>query len=324
MADKIPSRDDRGAESDEDDWEGETHVARILREYYEKKNLPLPDWLFDDNMVQRKKSITNKGRNDQLDVNSNTTTPIRTPSRRRLWEQDQDDKKISSRERERQELRQAKEREDRYSHDNRYTQKKDEYQYRDEDRYYQRDDDNRYHQRDNDRYHQRDEDRYRQRENDRYRPREEERYHQREEDRYRPREEDRYHHSTNSDNHYKHTYATKEEDYYRGYNNESPKQSRHFEEERSYIRPLSPQQRVNSTSRQRAFEDSNDYQPIRSGRSIRGYKDSSRVDRYENTGGYDHYSSTSRQVPQASKERSYQYSTESRRERRYVNENNYF
>ncbi|KAI9281899.1 hypothetical protein BY458DRAFT_498379 [Sporodiniella umbellata] len=46
IAEKSP-KDDRGAESDEDDWEGETHVARILREHYEKSRKPLPNWLYD-------------------------------------------------------------------------------------------------------------------------------------------------------------------------------------------------------------------------------------------------------------------------------------
>lgn len=68
MADRLPSlRDDRGPgmymawlggctltqhftklESDESDWEGETHVSRVIREYYEKKHQPLPNWMFDD------------------------------------------------------------------------------------------------------------------------------------------------------------------------------------------------------------------------------------------------------------------------------------
>ncbi|KAI8371136.1 hypothetical protein BD560DRAFT_396214 [Blakeslea trispora] len=39
-------------DSDGDDWEGETHVSRILREHYQHKNkhkkVPLPSWLYDD------------------------------------------------------------------------------------------------------------------------------------------------------------------------------------------------------------------------------------------------------------------------------------
>jgi hypothetical protein len=35
-------------ESDDDDWEGETHVSRILREYHSKNNTSLPTWLYDD------------------------------------------------------------------------------------------------------------------------------------------------------------------------------------------------------------------------------------------------------------------------------------
>ncbi|KAI7888920.1 uncharacterized protein EV154DRAFT_516330 [Mucor mucedo] len=134
MADKIPSRDDRGADSDEDDWEGETHVSRILREYYEKKRLRLPEWLFDGDTprVARKKSVV-----QHQDLYADSNGPVRTPSRRRLWEQNPSDpKNISSRERERQELRQAQpppppvpsnarndryhEEEDRYQRDNNY------------------------------------------------------------------------------------------------------------------------------------------------------------------------------------------------------------
>ncbi|ORY94205.1 hypothetical protein BCR43DRAFT_358994 [Syncephalastrum racemosum] len=41
-------RDDPGPESDDSDWEGETHVSRVLREYHEKKGGPLPGWLLDE------------------------------------------------------------------------------------------------------------------------------------------------------------------------------------------------------------------------------------------------------------------------------------
>ncbi|EIE82771.1 hypothetical protein G6F46_004543 [Rhizopus delemar] len=95
MADRIPNKDDKGAESDEDDWEGETHVSRILREYYEKNRLPLPNWLFDNRIP--KQMIT--------ETESMVTLPLRTPSRRKLWEENPE-RELSSRERERQELRQ--------------------------------------------------------------------------------------------------------------------------------------------------------------------------------------------------------------------------
>ncbi|GBB93572.1 hypothetical protein RclHR1_00220006 [Rhizophagus clarus] len=39
--------DDSDNESEKDDWDGETHVSRILREYYEDKGADLPDWLYD-------------------------------------------------------------------------------------------------------------------------------------------------------------------------------------------------------------------------------------------------------------------------------------
>ncbi|CAB4423641.1 unnamed protein product [Rhizophagus irregularis] len=39
--------DDSDNESEKDEWEGETHISRILREYYENKGADLPDWLYD-------------------------------------------------------------------------------------------------------------------------------------------------------------------------------------------------------------------------------------------------------------------------------------
>lgn len=64
-------------ESDDDDWEGETHVSRILRDYYESKNKPLPHWLYD----------------------TSTTTNM---ERSRLWHQDV---RLSARDKELQELK---------------------------------------------------------------------------------------------------------------------------------------------------------------------------------------------------------------------------
>ncbi|KAI8143629.1 hypothetical protein BJV82DRAFT_611181 [Fennellomyces sp. T-0311] len=37
--------EDDGPESDASDWEGESHVSRVLREHYEKRRQPLPRWL---------------------------------------------------------------------------------------------------------------------------------------------------------------------------------------------------------------------------------------------------------------------------------------
>lgn len=97
-------------ESDESDWEGETHVSRILREYHEKKNKTLPNWLFDDRTPRSKRFQQSY---DQLQPNNNamhhqpsssTDHLSRTAtSRRRLWDTSNE---ISSRERERNELRQ--------------------------------------------------------------------------------------------------------------------------------------------------------------------------------------------------------------------------
>ncbi|KAI8879721.1 hypothetical protein K501DRAFT_335870 [Backusella circina FSU 941] len=105
MAEKIPNRDEKGAESDEDDFDGETHVSRILREYYEKKRLPLPNWLFDDNTPMKRAPSLAASR-QKSPTTSESSGPMRTPSRRRLWEQTpESENAMSSRERERQELR---------------------------------------------------------------------------------------------------------------------------------------------------------------------------------------------------------------------------
>ncbi|CAI2182115.1 10438_t:CDS:2 [Funneliformis geosporum] len=41
------SGEDSDNESETDDWDGETHISRILREYYERKGSDLPNWLYD-------------------------------------------------------------------------------------------------------------------------------------------------------------------------------------------------------------------------------------------------------------------------------------
>jgi hypothetical protein len=37
-------------DSDQEDWEGETHVSRILREYHQTKHQALPEWLINDGL----------------------------------------------------------------------------------------------------------------------------------------------------------------------------------------------------------------------------------------------------------------------------------
>lgn len=87
----------KSSESDEDDWEGETHVARILREHYEKNRQPLPNWLFDEGIPRQ--------RNSEIQNTATPSNPARTPSRRRLWENNVE-RGPSIREKERMELRQ--------------------------------------------------------------------------------------------------------------------------------------------------------------------------------------------------------------------------
>ncbi|CAO3615977.1 unnamed protein product [Cunninghamella blakesleeana] len=110
ISERIPSRDDKGAESDESDWEGETHVSRILREYHEKKNNTLPNWLFDDRTPRSKRyqqsfeqhQPNNNTMHHQPSSSSDHLSRTGT-SRRRLWDTSNE---MSSRERERNELRQ--------------------------------------------------------------------------------------------------------------------------------------------------------------------------------------------------------------------------
>ncbi|KAI8378924.1 hypothetical protein BD560DRAFT_388970 [Blakeslea trispora] len=133
VADKIPNKDERGAESDEDDWEGETHVSRILREYYESKRMRLPEWLFEDDpeLSSPKKSIARSSIGSEVvDITKRNST------RRRLWDQNPNDAKgMSSRERERQELRQAPTSPPPSSH---HRQFKEESNFREEDSHYRR------------------------------------------------------------------------------------------------------------------------------------------------------------------------------------------
>ncbi|CAI2167828.1 11176_t:CDS:2 [Funneliformis geosporum] len=50
---------DSDNESEKDEWEGETHISRILREYYEDKDEYLPEWLHDLNSNSDNKNSTN-------------------------------------------------------------------------------------------------------------------------------------------------------------------------------------------------------------------------------------------------------------------------
>ncbi|CAG8637125.1 184_t:CDS:2 [Acaulospora morrowiae] len=43
-------------ESEKEDWEGETHISRILREYYMKKSGDIPNWLYDSKPSSSEKS----------------------------------------------------------------------------------------------------------------------------------------------------------------------------------------------------------------------------------------------------------------------------
>ncbi|KAI9323273.1 hypothetical protein BX666DRAFT_38439 [Dichotomocladium elegans] len=80
-----------GPDSDLSDWEGETHVSRVLREYYEKKRQPLPHWLRDESVTKQVSTACCAERSpSQTFYKIPAAQAIRRPSRRRLWEEDPD------------------------------------------------------------------------------------------------------------------------------------------------------------------------------------------------------------------------------------------
>lgn len=54
------------SESDDDDWEGETHVSRVLREHYENHRQPLPDWLLNDDVVKSTRTSRRLWQEDEM------------------------------------------------------------------------------------------------------------------------------------------------------------------------------------------------------------------------------------------------------------------
>ncbi|CAG8678239.1 11375_t:CDS:2 [Racocetra persica] len=53
---------DKLLKSEKDEWEGETHISRILREYHHQKSGDIPDWLFDSNASANSDDDNNRGR----------------------------------------------------------------------------------------------------------------------------------------------------------------------------------------------------------------------------------------------------------------------
>ncbi|KAL0095532.1 hypothetical protein F4703DRAFT_1728333 [Phycomyces blakesleeanus] len=70
--------DEPGKASDGSDYEGESHVSRILREYYGKQQKPLPDWMRESPVQRRVTVHTSENINRQQS------------GRRRLWETSED------------------------------------------------------------------------------------------------------------------------------------------------------------------------------------------------------------------------------------------
>ncbi|KAI9315709.1 hypothetical protein BX666DRAFT_1958390 [Dichotomocladium elegans] len=109
MAEKMPARDDHGPDSDESDWEGESHVSRILREYYQRKHEPLPHWLFDEHTPAQAKTPAMSRHNpdpQQDDLDPAEHSRSLRGRKQRLWESSEP--KMTQREREREELRQQR------------------------------------------------------------------------------------------------------------------------------------------------------------------------------------------------------------------------
>jgi hypothetical protein len=134
MTDKIPNRDDKGpgtleihalpliklvpeffyfSESDESDWEGETHISRILREHHEKKGGSLPHWLRDSKTPISSRSTDR----DRYSEEDSRRISENTRHRQRLWDAGDETPELTPRERERQRLREeAERREDQRHH----------------------------------------------------------------------------------------------------------------------------------------------------------------------------------------------------------------
>ncbi|KAM3579251.1 hypothetical protein VKS41_008117 [Umbelopsis sp. WA50703] len=113
MTDKIPNRDDKGPESDESDWEGETHISRILREHHEKKGGSLPHWLRDSKTPISSRSTDR----DRYSEEDSRRISENTRHRQRLWDAGDETPELTPRERERQRLREeAERREDQRHH----------------------------------------------------------------------------------------------------------------------------------------------------------------------------------------------------------------
>ncbi|KAI9269260.1 hypothetical protein BDA99DRAFT_503995 [Phascolomyces articulosus] len=89
---KLHEEDDDGAESDTSDWEGESHVSRVLREYHEKKRVPLPRYL-----ISREEEMNHTRQHRGNPMEMTTTPPKKKPSlleqrpshqrHKKLWEQ---------------------------------------------------------------------------------------------------------------------------------------------------------------------------------------------------------------------------------------------
>ncbi|CAJ0635236.1 6399_t:CDS:10 [Entrophospora sp. SA101] len=70
--------EDSDNESEKEDWEGETHVSRILREYYEKKSR---NNKITKNEISNKDNNENGNNNSYLQIpNHNKSNPVSTPS----------------------------------------------------------------------------------------------------------------------------------------------------------------------------------------------------------------------------------------------------
>ncbi|CAG8465832.1 4435_t:CDS:2 [Ambispora leptoticha] len=82
------------ADSDNEGWEGETHISRILREYHEKKSDELPDWLYskEDSRPRKRELLSGKSSDKVASPNSSQRGSIekneeeQSYPKRSLWE----------------------------------------------------------------------------------------------------------------------------------------------------------------------------------------------------------------------------------------------
>ncbi|CAG8438542.1 13275_t:CDS:2 [Dentiscutata heterogama] len=58
--------DNSDNDSEKEDWEGETHISRILREYHQQKSGDIPEWLYDHKPIPSQNNSTKNSISSQI------------------------------------------------------------------------------------------------------------------------------------------------------------------------------------------------------------------------------------------------------------------